>query len=81
MKFKVAVIAILIAILGINSFMAYTIIQEEKKQTHNLNALINVQIQEYGFSGQKGLHDILKETTIDVDYVMTAPSHMNKLTD
>lgn len=39
MKFRLTVIGFLIAILSVNVFMAYTIIQEEKKQT-NYNKVI-----------------------------------------
>lgn len=64
MKFKVAVIAILIAILGINSFMAYTVIQEEKMQTNNINALIRVKAEEYATAGKGDLYELLRTYSI-----------------
>lgn len=70
MKFKATVIGFLIAILSVNIFMAYTVIQEEKKQTDNINALINAKIQEYGQTGQRGLYDLLRETAKDIEEKM-----------
>lgn len=60
MKFKAAVIGFLIAILSINAFMAYTLIQEEKKQTNNINALITVKAEEYAAAGRGDLYELLR---------------------
>ncbi len=46
MKFKVLVAGLLAAILAVNTFMAYTVIQKEKKQTKMIDLLIRTKIEE-----------------------------------